>query len=75
MMMTASNSLVRKNEEAQGEKEKKAGGRRKGCPTGTPMPGAYVPTGPLKSGLSDARNRRKHGRLCGAPLQRKGRVG
>ena len=48
-MMIAPNSLVRQNEKAQGEKEEEdAGGRRKGGLTGTPMPGADVPTGPTR---------------------------
>ena len=42
-----------------------AGGRRKGGPTGTSTPGADAPTGPTQSGVSDVKNRRKHGRWCG----------
>ena len=60
------NSLFRQKEGTQGEKEEKAGGRRKGGLTGTPTPGADAPTGPSRSGVSDARNRRKQTLLWGS---------
>ena len=75
MMMFAPNSLARQKEGAQGEEEEDAGVRRKGGPTGTPTPGAGALTGPTLSGVSDARNRRKHGRWCGIPLYMRGRGG
>ena len=34
-----------------------------------------APTGPTQSGVSDARNRRRHGWWCGAPIHRRGRGG
>ena len=52
MIMIAPNSLVRQKEKAQGEEEtwsKKE----------TPTPGADAPIGPTRSGVTDARNRRK----------------
>ena len=63
MMIFAPNSLVRQKEGAQGEEEEEAevGGRRKAGSTGTPTLGADVPTGPTQSGVSDEKNRRKHG--------------
>ena len=72
MMMTAPNSLVCQKKGAQGEEEE-AGNRSKGGPTGTPTPGAGTPTGPTRSDVSDARNRRRHGRWCGVPLHRRSR--
>ena len=68
--MIATNSLVHQNEGAQGEEE--ARGRRKGEPTGTPKPGADAPTGLPQSGVSDAKNRRRHGWWCGVPIHRRG---
>ena len=73
MMMFAPNSLVRQKEGAQGEEEEEAGDRSKASSTGTPTAGAGTPTGPTQSGVSDARNRRKHGRSCGALIHRRGR--
>ena len=75
MMMFALNSLISQNEEAQGEDEEEVGGRRKAESTGTPTPGAEATIGPTQSGVSDARNRRKHGRWCGVPIHRRGRGG
>ena len=75
MMMIAPNSLVRQKEGAQGEEEKEVGGRRKEGPTGAPTPGTDAPTGPTRSGVSDARNRRKHGRWCGVLFYRRSRGG
>ena len=40
-------------------------GLRRGEPIETPTPGTNAPTGPTRSGVSDARNRRKHERWCG----------
>ena len=57
MIMIDPNSLVRQKE---GKTEEEAGDRRKRGQTGTPTPGEDAPTGPTRSGLSDARNRRKH---------------
>ena len=73
MMIVAPNSLVRQEEGAQGEEEEEAGGRRWVGSIGTPTPGADAPTGPTQSGVSDARKKRKYGRGCGIPLQRRGR--
>ena len=74
MMIVAPNSLVRQ-EVAQVGEEEETGGRRKAGSIGTPMLGADAPTGPTQSGVSDARNRRKHGCWCGAPAHRRGRGG
>ena len=63
MMIVAPNSLVRLEVAQEGEEEE-AGGRRRIGSIGTPTPGADAPTGPTQSGVSDARNRRKHGRWC-----------
>ena len=41
--------------------------------TGTPTPGADAPTGPAQSGVSDARNKRKHGQWCEALIHRRSR--
>ena len=68
-MMIALNS--RQKEVAQREGE--AVNRRKGGQTGTPTPGADAPTGPTQSGVSDARNRKKHGRWCGVLIHKSGR--
>ena len=61
-MMIAPKSLVRQKEGAREEEEGEAGDRRKGGQTGTPTSGTDVPTGPSRSGVSDARSRRKYGR-------------
>ena len=68
-MMISPNSLVRQEEGARGEEEgargeeeEEAGARKKAGSTGTPTPGADAPAYPTQSGVSDARNRRKHGR-------------
>ena len=61
LMMFAPNSLFRQKEGAQGEEEKEAGDRRKAGSTGTPTLGADALTCPTQSGVSDARNRRRHG--------------
>ena len=66
MMIIAPNSLFRQKEGAQAEKEEEAGDRRKAGQIGTLMPGPDALTGAIRSGVSDARNRRKHGRWCGA---------
>ena len=58
--MIDSNSLVRQKGEAQAEEM--VGGRKKGGPIGTPTPGTDTPTCSTRSGVSEARNRRKHGR-------------
>ena len=65
MMLTASNSLVRLKNEAQGKEEEWAAGRREEGQTGTQMAGADAPTGQTRSAVSDSRNKRKHGRWCG----------
>ena len=75
MMIVAPNSLVLQKKGAQGEEEKVAGGQRKAGSIQAPMPGADAPTGPTQSGVSDARNRRKHGRWCGVLINRRGRRG
>ena len=49
MMMVSHNSFVRQKERTQGE-EAEGGG--------------FGPIDPTRSGLSDAKNRRKHGRWC-----------
>ena len=75
MMMIARNSLVRRKEGAQGEEEEEARGGRKAGSTGTPTPGADAPIRPSRLGVSDARNRRKHGRWCGVLIHKRGRRG
>ena len=70
MMMIAHNSLARQKEQAQGEKEEEVGGQIR-----TPTPDVDAPIGPTRSGVSDASNRRKHGRWCGVLLHRRGRGG
>ena len=52
--MITPNSPDCQQEGAQGEEDEKAGGRRKGGPTRTPMPGAYAPTSPTRLGMSDS---------------------
>ena len=64
--------LVHLEEGAQGEEEEKAGRRRRVSSIGTPTPGAVAHTGSTQSGLTDARNRKKHGWWCGAPIHKKG---
>ena len=71
MMMITPNSLVHQKEGAQEEEEEEAGDRRKGSQTGTPTPGAEAPTDPNRSGVSDTRNRRKHGLWCDVLLHRR----
>ena len=61
MMIVALNSLVRQEKGAQGEDEEEAGVRRRIGSVGTPTLGEDAPTGPTQSGVSDARNRRRHG--------------
>ena len=74
MMMCAPNSLVCQKEGVQEEEEEEeAGGRGKAGPTKTLTPGADAPMAQTRSGVLDARNRRKHGRCCGVPLHRRGR--
>ena len=73
VMMIAHKSLVNHKEGAQGEEEEEAAGRRRVGSVGTPTPGADAPTGPTQSGVSDARNRRRHRWWCGAPIHRRGR--
>ena len=65
MMMIAPNSLSRQKEGVQGEGEAEAGDQRKGGKTGTLTPVADAPTGLSRSGVLDARKRRKHGRWLG----------
>ena len=69
------NSLVRQKKGAQGEEEEEARGGRKAGSTGTPTPGADAPIRPSRLGVSDARNRRKHGRWCGVLIHKRGRRG
>ena len=71
MMMFSPDSFVRQMEGAQGEEEEEAGGRRMAGSTGTPTPSVDVPTGLTWSGVSDARNRRKHGWWCGVVIHRR----
>ena len=59
-MLIAPNSLARQKKGVQGEGE--AGDQRKRGQKGNPMPGADVPTGLSRSGVLDARSRRKNGR-------------
>ena len=59
--MFASNSLVSQKEGSQGEQEEEVGGRRKAGSTGTPTPGVDAPVGLTRSGVLDARNKRKNG--------------
>ena len=72
MIIFAPNSLVRLKEEVQGQEEEEAGGRRKAGSTGAPTPSEDASTGPTQSGVSDARNRRRHG-WC--PIPSRGRGG
>ena len=65
MIMIAPNSLGRQKEGAQ---EEEAGGQIKVGPTGTPTPGADVPTSPTRSGVSVARSKKNHGRWFGVLL-------
>ena len=62
MIIIVPNSLVRQKERAQGEEEEEVEDRRKGGQTGTLPLAAEAPTGPSRSGVLDARSRRKHGR-------------
>ena len=71
-MTFAPNSLVRQKEGAQGEDEEEVGDRRKEGKTGIPTPDADPPTGPSRLRMSDARNKRKHGRWCGVLIYRRG---
>ena len=66
MMMIAHNSLVRQKKGDQGEEEEQARARRKGGSIKTSTPGSDAPTGLTRPGVSDTRNRRKHGQRCGA---------
>ena len=66
-------TLLSAKRRSQGEKEEEAGGERKAGSTGTPTPGVDALTGSTESGVSDVRNRRKHGRRCGVLIHRKGR--
>ena len=75
MMMIATYSLVRQKERGQEEEKEEAGSRRKVGSTRTPTPGANALIGPTRSGVSDARKRRKHGRWCGVLIHRRGRGG
>ena len=74
IMIVALNSLVHQEKGAQEEEEEEAGSRRWVSSIGTPTPGADALTCPTQSGLSDARNRRRH-RWCGVPIHRRGRWG
>ena len=75
IMMIAPKSLIHKKEGYQGEEKEEAGDRRKGGQIRTPTPGADARTGPYRSGVPDARNRRKHGQWCGLLLHRTGKGG
>ena len=75
MMMIAPNPLVRQKEGAQWEEEEEAGDRRKAGSIGNPKRGADAPIGPTWSGVSDARNEKKHGHWCGIPIHMRGRGG
>ena len=57
MIMIAPNSLGNQKEGYQGEEEEEA--REEAI--GATRPGADALTGPTRSGVSDTRNRRKHG--------------
>ena len=74
MMMFASTILSARRRGLR-EEEQEAGGQKKADSTGTLTPDADAPIGPTRSGVSDARNRRKHGRWYGVLTQRKGRGG
>ena len=59
-MMIDPNSLVHQKEGAQREEEEEeeeVGGERKAGTTVTPTPGTDAPTGSIRSGVLDARNR------------------
>ena len=74
MMMFTPNSLFRQKEEAEGEEEEEVEGRRKAGPTGTPPLSADASISTTRSGVSDSRNRRKHGRWSGVPIHRRAPV-
>ena len=73
MMLIVPNSLTRQKEGVQAEGEEEVGDHRKGGQTGTQTSGVDAPIGLSRSGVLDARNRRKHGQWYGVPLYRKGR--
>ena len=60
IMMIPPNSFVRQKKGAEKKEGEEAGDRRKVAQTGTPTPGADASTGPTRSEVTDARNRRKH---------------
>ena len=61
---------MRQKKGLKGDEEEELGGRRKGGPTRTPTPDANRSTVSIRSGVSDARKRRKNGRWCWVPLHR-----
>ena len=75
MLIFAPNSVVHQKEGSQGEEEEEAEGLRYAGSTETPTPGADAPIGPTRSVVSDASNRRKHGRWCGVSIHRRVRGG
>ena len=64
MMLFAPNFVVCQMKVLRSRRKEEAGGRRKAGSTGTPASGADAPIGLTRSGVSDVRNRRKHGRSC-----------
>ena len=75
MIIIAPNSLVRQKEWTQEKEEEESGDRRNGGHTGTPTAGADAPTVQIRSGVSGARIRRKHGLCCEVLLYKRGREG
>ena len=71
MIMISLNSLVRQKVGLQGEEEEEAEGRRRAGLTGIPTPGVDAPIGRTRSGVSDKRKKRKHGRWYGFPLHKR----
>ena len=72
IMMIAHNSVASQKEGVQEEGDEEAGDQRKGGPTGTPTTDVDAPTALSRSGVLDARNRRKHGQWYGVPLSEGG---
>ena len=60
MMMIAPNSLDRQKEGVQGEGQEEVEDQRKRGQTGIPTSVADDPTSLSRSGVSDARSKRKH---------------
>ena len=69
------NYVARQKEGVQREGEDQVGDQRNGGQTGTPTSCANAPTGLSRSGVSDAKNRKKYSRWYGAPLHMNSRGG